>query len=278
MLKIKLNKEPKIKSVICDGVKNINYLVSEDGKIFNAKTKKELKKNKMNTGYESVTIYDSGKKGGTRKTVHRLVAETFIPNPENKEFVNHKDGNKTNNCVSNLEWATRLENSHHAAVNGLYCVGEKNGNSKYSDKQVEKVCKLLQEGKLSNLEIAKKTGVSSAMVSMIKIGSVRVPQSKKYSWKTIKFEDKKGENHNMVKVNKETVIKICELLSQGLKSSDIANKLGKPVSKAIVNNIKFGKTWSDISCNYSWDIDHSKNHYSKSNKVQRLSLGQGLFK
>lgn len=51
--------------------------------------------------------------------VHRLVAQAFIDKPKGKEFINHKDGNPQNNVVSNLEWVTAKENTHHALVNGL---------------------------------------------------------------------------------------------------------------------------------------------------------------
>lgn len=60
---------------------------------------------------------------GTNKnslhSIHRLVAQAFIPNPENKKTVNHKDGNKLNNCIDNLEWATEKENQQHKWKNGL---------------------------------------------------------------------------------------------------------------------------------------------------------------
>lgn len=73
--------------------------------------------NKSN-GYLSVYLKDQNNKYKICY-IHRLVAQTFIPNPENKREVNHIDGNKKNNCVDNLEWATREENIRHAFDNNL---------------------------------------------------------------------------------------------------------------------------------------------------------------
>lgn len=62
-------------------------------------------------GYQIVDLFKNGK--GSRKKVHRLVAQAFIPNPYDKKTVNHKDGNPKNNHVDNLEWATQRENNLH---------------------------------------------------------------------------------------------------------------------------------------------------------------------
>ena len=88
-----------------------NYFVSNYGRI---KKKEEIRKLKPNAnGYIKITINSKS------YSVHRLVALAFIPNIENKEFVNHIDGNKTNNKLTNLEWATCLENNIHKINNNL---------------------------------------------------------------------------------------------------------------------------------------------------------------
>lgn len=88
-----------------------NYQVSNKGRIKSNNTGKIIH-SKNCRGYDRVSIYNNGHRSD--KFIHRLVAETFIDNPLNKSEVNHIDGNKLNNMVSNLEWCTRSENLKHA--------------------------------------------------------------------------------------------------------------------------------------------------------------------
>lgn len=74
---------------------------------------KELRPNDNGNGYKLVFLTDSNKHPRKAYKIHRLVADTFLPNPDNKPEVNHIDANKNNNAVCNLEWATRSENSRH---------------------------------------------------------------------------------------------------------------------------------------------------------------------
>lgn len=108
-LKIKVSEDGKIYTFD-------HNVIRKNGRLDNRKGK-QLRPGIDKYGYERVVLT----KNGIRKTysVHKLVALAFIPNPENKKTINHKDGNKRNNNVSNLEWATEKENQIHKWENGF---------------------------------------------------------------------------------------------------------------------------------------------------------------
>lgn len=89
---------------------------------------KLLKPAYYSNGYQFVALSENGTV--TQKLLHRIVATAFLPNPLNKAYVNHKDGNKVNNHVDNLEWVTPTENAQHAILTGL--TNMKSGDNPYS--------------------------------------------------------------------------------------------------------------------------------------------------
>ena len=94
-----------------------NYTICIDGTVTNTVTGKIKKPYLGKTGYYSVELYANGY--SKKLYLHRILAEHFIDNNESKRTVNHIDGNKLNNSISNLEWATDSENVKHAHDNGL---------------------------------------------------------------------------------------------------------------------------------------------------------------
>ncbi len=99
-----------------------NYEIDVDGNIRSLSSNKILKPGISKKGYKIVSLWRDGK--GTTKYVHRLVAETFLPMKKDKKIINHKDGNKLNNNINNLEWVTYSENNKHAYDNKLKTVSD----------------------------------------------------------------------------------------------------------------------------------------------------------
>lgn len=148
-----------------------HYQVSNLGRVKSDKYGywRELKQtiNNRGKGYLRVGLFD-----GKMKTysVHRLVAQAFIPNPENKPQVNHIDGNTRNNNVNNLEWCTAMENvSHSIEVLENIKIGSNNGNSKLTEKDIPNIVYMLSIG-YTQKEIAEIYGVNQTLISMIKTG------------------------------------------------------------------------------------------------------------
>lgn len=132
-------------------------------------TEKILHQSFTADGYKRVRLLH-GEKDRTR-TVHRLVAEHFIPNDNPKLTVNHKDGDKTNNRVENLEWVDRSEQMLHAYKLGLKqsAKGTKNTQAKLTKEQVEYIRRVYkrQSTEFGTVALAKKFGVSNRVIGLI---------------------------------------------------------------------------------------------------------------
>lgn len=109
-----------------------NYSITPQGDVINNISGKKLKGSISVFGYVIVTLYSTVKPKKSKSVrVHRLVAETYLEKPKrgDKDFINHKDGNKRNNTVENLEWTTVVENNQHARETKLQ---PKNVGTKYT--------------------------------------------------------------------------------------------------------------------------------------------------
>lgn len=222
------------------------YKVSRAGNVYRIKSNgklSELKHDIDKDGYHKVTIYLNGK--GYHKFVHRLVAEAYIPNPDNKSQVNHINGNKNDNYDYNLEWNTCKENIIHAHLTGLTTVkrGDKHPEAVYTNDQIEHVCKLFEENQLSMKEISKITGVTYTVIKQIR---------NKIIWKSVS-KNFNIDNYSVSKRQKYTnkeIRGVCEMLEQGLSKNEISDITNVPYS--IINSIYNRKTHKKISSNFNF--------------------------
>ena len=128
------------------------YAITDEGDVISLRYNRKLTPMKVPNGYLHVHLHmEDGR--DKQCGIHRLVAEHFIPNPYHYEMVNHIDGDKTNNHVSNLEWCNAQQNMEHALKTGL-CKGRT--FVPYSDKL--KWLHLILEGKVNFQELSKMTG------------------------------------------------------------------------------------------------------------------------
>ena len=187
MSKKKYKNEHKIKFVgeltyesdveIIEEFKTIAYKDYGNITINNLGTKIYTKTNKEpsifidESGYLAFNAGTSIKGGRSNHTpmIHRVVAEAFIPNPNNLPEVNHKDLNKFNNCVSNLEWVSTLENNKHARANGLMRgqKGEDNGRAKLTNEQIKEIRKNFTGKRGEKTKLAKEYNVSWTLIDLI---------------------------------------------------------------------------------------------------------------
>ena len=148
--------EANKKGVIRTKFKTVVYYPYGKKRVLHLKPR-VLNQNETTKGY--LTIWFTHNKKNQSQKVHRLIAETFIPNPENKPQVNHIDGNKKNNSVENLQWATQEENMNHAKVNGL----SHQPKIKWSD--TLQIKKLYETGKYTQKQLAEMYNCTPSNIS-----------------------------------------------------------------------------------------------------------------
>lgn len=134
------------------------YTVHKDGRIISHYNGKPLtislyKPNKQGKKivYPRVRLCIDGK--GKWFALHRIIAECYIPNPENLPHINHKDGNRLNNSVENLEWCSHLQNIRHAQEHNLNPKGERQGIAVATEEIVRRI-RSLRRGGMSYKDIA----------------------------------------------------------------------------------------------------------------------------
>lgn len=228
------------------------YYADEQGNIYSRKKGNNLRKLKPQFqklwDYYSVKIID--KDGNKRNmTIHRLIALTYLPNPNNLEEVNHIDGVKTNNTLSNLEWVSRSENLKHAFRLGLNdSKGELNGRAKLKDDQVIAIYNTLLSGE-SNKDVAKEFNLNISVVMDIKA---------KRAWSHITKDLPDIEIDYRSKIlDREVIEFICEKLQDGNAPTPVLKMCEEEFYEGVVRidniyDIKRRRNFKDIVKNYKW--------------------------
>jgi len=180
-----------------------------------------------------VTIY-----GKTLK-VHRMVAKLFLREPTKEETVNHKNGIKTDNRASNLEWMSFGDNNRHAFASGLMTEGAKVHTAVLCDEDVAKIKTLFVEYKLGDTEIGELFGVNNSTISNIRRG---------ISWKRVlpelTFERKSPFGRGVgKKLCGEDIPKIRAAYKFGRSKKEIGEMFG--VHSATIGGIIKGTTWKN---------------------------------
>ena len=140
------------------------YFVNPEGEVL-GKYGRVLKPQLGTNGY--LLVYPRVGGQSTTRSVHRLMALTFIPNPENKRDVNHKNGDKLDNHIDNLEWVTHAENAVHGFANGLLHRGEAHPNSKLTVENVRTIREIDQRKEMPRYRIAQMFNVDASTISSI---------------------------------------------------------------------------------------------------------------
>ena len=243
------NTSEKWKTIVIDDIIT-DYKISTHGNVKNYITDKDLTIETSSNRYKRVTLYINGKR--YKHSVHRLMAIAFISIPKKyikkgytiKDLcVNHKDGVKGHNIITNLEWSTIRENTIHAFDTGLanISLGENSHLAKMTYEQAYRCCELLEQGYRVGA-IAELVGVSKKSVQKIKSGE---------SWTRL------SKNFNFARIGKaipnsipeDTIHDICkDIASTQYRDIELSKKYN--VSREYIRDIRIKKRRTKISSLY----------------------------
>jgi len=213
------------------------YAATEDGKVWSYSSKKFLKPSTNRDGYLKLTLSKNGKV--LTKQVHGLIAQAFIANPDNLPMVNHIDGIKDNNNVSNLEWVSHIGNMRHAMDAGL-----SKGNSTLVGEDPTQMKTMYTDGSTVE-DIAKYYGCRATKVYQVlknlKVKVKRNPHSIETRNKMSK--SRKGKPSNSRKLDCTTVKLIKEQTKMKRTNKSIAEEFN--VGDHVVGKIKKGLAYVD---------------------------------
>lgn len=231
---------------------NPYYYISTKGRIWSTQINDVMQTSITNRGYVSVSLslMNRSIKRSRSIMIHRteMILFNWIPGCENLE-VNHKDGNKLNNDICNLEWLTTSKNLKHAYDYGLRGKGENHPMCSHTEKQVRQICEGLEQ-RLSLKQCAELAGLepthtNQAFVSGIKHGVTWIDISSQYNIHI-------GMNNQLFDDNE--IHEICKLMEQGLDNESIV-KIVRPElpyqkCKNVMYNIRSRKKFTRISNDY----------------------------
>jgi hypothetical protein len=222
------------------------HTITKTGIIKNTKTKRIKSQWVGKNGYSYVDIIEDGK--ATKVAVHRLLAKQFIPNPENKRTVNHIDGNKLNNSLDNLEWATDKENMQHAYDNNLQPYRRNMSISEYQD--------LLEEflNGSSITSLSKKYNNSLTQLSLhLREAAVKLDILPEYEIELKRQKDNRAKQAGLSKRKKitlqmidKTSLEVIKVFNSIAEARDhLGKKSSGPISNVLAGrqNSAYGYYW-----------------------------------
>lgn len=218
-----------------------NYGTTQSGIIYRLSTKKQMRQNPHGrSGYLAFRACHNNKPKNV--FVHKIIADCWIPNTDYEFFtqVNHKDGNKLNNSIDNLEWVSASQNQQHAIKTGLKKSTEDLYNSSLTNDEVHRVCQMIEDGWRS-VDIANMFEVSKDIINKIKSGSTYFSIRVLYN---INHEYKQ-------EFSEATVRWCCEMINKGLSDNQISKKSTNKLLKVIsVKHIRYKIRYKTISDEY----------------------------